>query len=155
MSLFRIRPLTSLIRLLYVFVQTIGKRKSVVGSLSMEDLRSRRKAKLAELAGVGPFIEGSLGNVRVRCGNPACHCAKGMRHESRLLTRKVKGKTHAVYVPVAMADEVAGWSGEYRRLKKLMKEISELGERMVRISVRSGRKAGHAAKPSLRGGERT
>ena len=54
-----------------------------------------------------PFIIGSLTKIHRRCGNPNCRCAgeNGRKHPAHLLTTKIKGKTHAIYVPVDMVEE--------------------------------------------------
>ena len=48
--------------------------------LSIGVLETRRNAKLKELAGVGPLLQGSLAEIRVTCGNPNCRCARGEKH---------------------------------------------------------------------------
>jgi hypothetical protein len=106
---------------------------------SVEVLRARRDAKLRDLAKAGPLICGSLAKVKVRCGNPNCRCATGERHEATILCKKVNGRSTSVHVPREMAEEVARWSAEHRRLKRLMKEVSDLGERMIRLHVRTER----------------
>lgn len=108
---------------------------------SLRTLSTRRNARLSQIAQIRPFIAGSLAKVGVRCGNPNCKCASGERHEAWVLTRKERGRTVTVHVPRDMVEEVTQWVSEHRRLKKLMKEASELGERMIRIFVRANRGA--------------
>jgi hypothetical protein len=104
-------------------------------------LSVRREARLKKLAETRPFIAGSLAKVGVRCGNPSCKCASGRRHEAWVLTRKEKGRTVTVHVPRDMVEDVARWVEEHRRRKQLGKEVSELGERMIRLFVRASRGA--------------
>lgn len=52
------------------------------------------------------------------------------------LTYKVGGKTRTVYVPVDLTEEVRAWIDEYRRLKCLIQEISQLTLALVRSHVR-------------------
>lgn len=99
-------------------------------------------ARLAELAGFGPMIDGSLVVVRRRCGNPACKCARGEKHPAWQLTRKVKGKTQGLYIPVDMVEEVRQWNLEHRRLKKLVSEICERQRRVVTLTGREKRRKG-------------
>lgn len=108
---------------------------------SLRTLATRRNARFSQIAQVKPFIAGSLAKVGVRCGNPNCKCASGERHEAWVLTRKERGRTVTVHVPRDMVKEVTQWVSEHKRLKKLMKEASELGERMIRIFVRANRGA--------------
>ena len=51
------------------------------------------------------------------------------------LTYSVQGKTHTVYVPVDFTEEVRSWIEEYRRLKRLLQEISQLSLALVRSHV--------------------
>ncbi|MFA4944351.1 MAG: DUF6788 family protein [Lentisphaeria bacterium] len=105
---------------------------------SQRTLAARRDARLKLIAQAKPFIAGSLAKVGVKCGNPNCKCASGERHEAWVLTRKEKGRTVTAHVPREM---VAEWVAEHKRLKRLMKEASELGERMIRTFVRASRGA--------------
>jgi hypothetical protein len=106
---------------------------------SLNTLRARRDAKLKELSGIGIFIGGSLASVKVRCGNPNCRCARGERHEATILCKKVRGKSTSIHVPRGIVEEVKAWSREHRRLKRLVMEISGLGERIIRLHVKTGR----------------
>ena len=108
---------------------------------SVSTLERRRDVKLKSLAAVGPFISATLSKVRTRCGNPNCRCADGERHEAHLLTKKVKGRTVSAYVPKDLLPEVEKWTREWKRLKKVLSEVSALNERIVRIHSRSRRAA--------------
>ena len=108
---------------------------------SMGTLAKRRDARLKKIARLQPFIAGSLAKVGVKCGNPNCKCASGERHEAWVLTRKERGRTVTVHVPRDMVAEVGRWAAEYKRLKVLMREISEFGEQMIRMFVKASRGA--------------
>lgn len=41
------------------------------------------------------------------------------------LTRKEDGRTKTVYVPSRAAEEVADWTGRWREVRELLKEMSE------------------------------
>lgn len=103
--------------------------------LSENVLRKRLDAALQNLGGGKPMIEGSLAAIRVTCGNPNCRCAKGEKHTSHILTSKVNKKTKSVYVPTDMVEEVTAWVEEHRRVKKKLKEISALGEQLIKQHV--------------------
>ena len=82
--------------------------------MSVENLRKRQAALLSQLAQTGPFVEGSV----VRLPHPSCD------HVAHRLTFKVHGKTQAVYVPVDLVEEVELWHRNYKRLKKLVRQIT-------------------------------
>ena len=106
---------------------------------SIKNLTARRQALLKQL--VGPFIQSSFCTRKVKCGKPGCRCADGEPHEACVLTRKVRGKTVTTHVPRDLRDEVREWAEEHKRVKKLLKEISDLSERIIRIYVRTNRAA--------------
>jgi hypothetical protein len=83
--------------------------------MPVEKLRKRRTVLLRQLAEVGPFVEGSI----VRLPHPTCD------HVAHRLTFKVQGKTKAVYVPVDLVEEVELWHRNYKRLKKLVRQITK------------------------------
>ncbi|NQU42414.1 hypothetical protein HQ520_03960 [bacterium] len=106
---------------------------------SVETLTIRRQALLKRLADVGPLVQGSFCTRKVKCGKPGCRCAEGEPHEACVLTRKARGRTATTHVPRDLRDEVRAWAEEHKRVKALLKEISDLSERIIRIHVRTSR----------------
>lgn len=104
-------------------------------------LRKRLRCKLAALGKKHPFVGGSLTKIDRRCGNPNCRCAGegGRKHPAHLLTTKIKGKTHAIYVPVDMVEEVREWCRHYRAVKGEIKAVSECCEQIIRLHTRDKR----------------
>jgi len=113
--------------------------------LSTATLEKRRNAKLEELLAVGPLLQGSLAQIRVTCGNPNCRCARGEKHISHIVTRKVRGKSKSLYVPIDMVEEVRAWVEQHRQAKRLLKEVSELSEKIIRSHVAERRRGGAGA----------
>jgi len=105
--------------------------------LSIGVLETRRDAKLKKLADAGPVLQGSIATVGVKCGNPDCKCARGEKHTSNILTKKVNGKTKSVYVPADMLEEAKQWTQEYKKVKELMKEISDCNEQILKKYVKT------------------
>jgi len=108
--------------------------------VSTEKLEARRNVLLKELAQTSPFVQGSLCKVRIKCGKPRCKCARGDRHEAYVLSKKVRGKTVTTHIPRDLLDEVKSWAEEQARIKKLMGEISDLSERIIRVHVKERRR---------------
>jgi len=86
---------------------------------------TRRQNTLRQLARIGAFVEGTLSSVKRR----------GCRKPGWQLTYKVKGKTRTVYVPMDMAEEVAGWTKEFKRLKKLARKVTRHSLAIIRRHV--------------------
>ena len=96
-------------------------------------------ARLKKLSTIGPFIKGSLVKIPHTCGNKNCRCARGEKHQSYYLTYKVKQKTKTIYVPVDLVKEVEKWTKEYKHIKELMEEVTELQRIIIRKYVKEKR----------------
>ena len=98
----------------------------------------RLRRKLTAMGREQPFIIGSLTKIHRRCGNPNCQCAgkNGQKHPAHLLITKINGKTHSIYVPIDMVDEVRGWCREYRSVKAQLKGISDCCEQLIRMHTK-------------------
>jgi len=90
-------------------------------------LIQRRDAWLKKLGQLGPMARGSL--VTAKRGN----------HIAHQLTVSVKGKTHTVYVPKDMVEEVREWTKNHRRLQRILTEISKLNMAIIHRHVPEGR----------------
>ncbi len=123
--------------------------------ISTRTLETRRAACLKKLADTGPFVQGSLCKVRVKCGKPHCKCAEGDRHEAYVLSKKVRGKTVTTHIPRDLLDEVISWAEEQKRIKKLLREISDLSERIIRIHVKERRRNAGGGASGKKGGRRS
>lgn len=99
-------------------------------------IRRMRDSRLRKLAQAGPLVAATLVQARVRCGNPRCRCRKGGGHATRFLTFKRGGKTVSVYVPKGRLAEVKGWVREHKRVKGLLREVSELTMELMRAEER-------------------
>jgi len=108
---------------------------------SISTLTLQRDKLVRSLASGQPLIDGSLAEIGVKCGNPNCRCASGEKHRSYILVKKVRGKSKSTYIPVDMVEEVKAWVAENRRIKKVMKEIAELNEQIIRLHVKTSRAA--------------
>ena len=101
---------------------------------------ARRAAALRQLAQTGPFLEGSLCSFkRPGCTAPGWH-----------LTFKQRGRTRTVYVPMELVAEVQGWARNYRRLKRLIREVTRQSLGLIRGHVAGRRAAQRAGSPGRR-----
>ncbi len=99
------------------------------------NLRRMLASRLKRLASGKPLLIASLAEVYRVCGTPSCHCHRGHKHRAYQLTYHECGKSHAVYVPVDFRQEVRSWIEEYRRVQRLLREISQLSLELVRSHV--------------------
>jgi hypothetical protein len=113
--------------------------------ISAMELEAQRAVLLRQLRRAGPMVEGSLARVARRCGSANCPCRQGgKKHEALILCKKVKGRSVATYVPKDLQEQVRTWNQEHQRIKRVMKQISDLNERMIRQHVRQMREARRA-----------
>ena len=105
------------------------------GQMSIGRLEFLRTATLKRLAKVGPFLSGSLSQIKRKCGNPTCHCAQGEKHSAYLLTWKAKQKTRALYIPVDLIQEVKNWIEEYRKIQRLIQKMTEYNHQIIQRHV--------------------
>jgi integrase len=99
-------------------------------------LVQRRDAWLAKLGQLGPMTRGSL--VTARRGN----------HIAHQLTVSVEGKTHTVYVPPAMVEEVRAWIANRKRMERILKEVSKLNMAIIHRHVPESRGGGNGSASS-------
>jgi len=110
--------------------------------VSIKMLRQRAEAKIKELGKCGMSVSGSFVRTSRKCGKPDCRCADGSeKHPCCLLTRKVAGKTKSVYVPVDMEEEVERWAREHKKMRRLLAEIDDLAEKMIKSHASARRAA--------------
>lgn len=109
---------------------------------STSELEARRAVLLRQLRQAGPSVEGSIAMVPRKCGSKSCPCATGeRRHEAMILCKKVEGRSVALYVPKDLWDQVRQWNGQHQKIRRLLKEISEIDEQIIRNYVGDKRRA--------------
>jgi len=114
----------------------LKSEKRIQGSI---DLRLK---KLGEL---GTMLQGTPVRKYRKCTAPNCLCKQGKKlHPFLVISTKVSKKTQTLYVPVAMEQTVLAWVKNYQEAKRLLGEISHLGEELVRIN------SGHVQAASQR-----
>jgi hypothetical protein len=80
-------------------------------------IRKMRDARVKQLVAQHPPLAASLGRQ-----------TSGMWH----VTLKQAGKTRTVYVPVDLKEEVEACIQEHRRLKRLLREVTQLQLALIR-----------------------
>lgn len=99
------------------------------------NIRRMLASRLKRVAAAKPLLAASLTEVFRVCGKPSCRCYRGHKHRAFQLTYKERGQSRVVYVPVDFTEEVRSWIEEYRRIKRLLQEISQLSLALVRSHV--------------------
>jgi hypothetical protein len=80
-----------------------------------------RESSLRQIAQTGPFLEGSLSSFkRPGCSRPGWH-----------LTFKQRGRTRTLYVPMELVATVKQWTRNYRRLKRLIRQVTRHSRALI------------------------
>jgi Na+-translocating ferredoxin:NAD+ oxidoreductase RNF subunit RnfB len=113
------------------------------------ELEAQRAVLLRQLRQAGPLVEGSIAMVARKCGSPGCPCAQGVvKHQAMILCKKVNGRSVATYVPKALWSQVREWNAEHKKIKRVLKDLSAIGEQIIRHHVGEQRRG--AQRPALR-----
>jgi len=95
-------------------------------------LEERKGRLMAELAGLGGMIRGSLVETRKKCGRRECECARGKLHKHRYLSTGSKGRNKIIYVADAERRAFADGVSDYEKAWKLICRISEINIKIVK-----------------------
>ena len=97
-------------------------------------LQSKRLSLIRQIQNLGPWIEGTLVTTARKCGKDNCACHRqGPKHPVLFVTWKEAGKTVSLYIPRQLEAEVKQWTENYKRLKELIRQISEVQRQIVRL----------------------
>jgi len=97
-------------------------------------LEKKREQPLQRILTLAPWMEGTLVTTTRRCGKKNCACHhEGPKHSVAYVTWKENGKTVSLYVPKGLETEVKTWVDNYRRLKEIAREVSNIQRQIVRL----------------------
>src|SRR6266511_4928650 len=100
--------------------------KTDLGSMTVRQLRARRRRLARSLPDVEALIAGSVVDQGRRCGKEACRCATGELHGpyTYVVLPRVEGRTPTVYVPAAAAEAVRQGAALSTRVRGKLEQIS-------------------------------
>jgi hypothetical protein len=97
-------------------------------------LQAKRLSLHRQIQNLGPWIEGTLVSTSRKCGKENCACHhQGPKHSVLFVTWKESGKTVSLYIPRQLEAEVKQWTENYKKLKALLRQISEVQKQIVRL----------------------
>lgn len=98
----------------------------------MSPQERRIRSALAKLVSQQGILHGTLSLRQRVCGKPNCKCADGQKHEGLYLVVRHEGTTRQIYVPRERHHIVQQWVENYRKIRELMDELSDIYEGQVR-----------------------
>jgi len=84
------------------------------------------RSRLTQIVSGQGLIRGTLLHRQRRCGNPACHCAKGAGHPGLYLILSEGKRQRQLYIPRDWHDRVRQWVANHHQVKALIHQISEI-----------------------------
>jgi hypothetical protein len=104
----------------------MNRRKQLLGS--------QRGRLLQRISKFSPWIEGTLVTTKRFCGRKNCAChTGGQKHSVMYVTGKENGKTVSLYIPKQLEAEVKSWVANYKKLKEVVRQISNIQKDIVRL----------------------
>lgn len=101
---------------------------------TLRSLDRNRLRLLRKFEKLSPWLQGSLVSTARICGTPGCACHRGgPKHPVLFVTSSENGKTVSLYVPRKMESQVRKWVANYKKLKALLRELSDLQRQVVRF----------------------
>jgi len=102
---------------------------------STASLRRRRTTLVKRLASIdSEILRGSLIKRYIRCGKSGCKCAEGRGHGPKhYLSVSYPGRRpEQVYVTQKYEDQVKQFLANYRKMKQILEEISNINRELLR-----------------------
>jgi len=107
--------------------------KTDLGSMTVRQLRARRRRLARSLPDVEALIAGSVVDQGRRCGKEGCRCATGQLHGpyTYVVLPRAGGRSRTVYVPAAAADAVRKGAAVSGRVRDALEEISAINVELL------------------------
>jgi len=102
--------------------------KTKAASMTVRQLRARRRRLARSLPDVEGVIAGSVVDQGRRCGKEGCRCASGELHGpyTYVVLARAGGRARTVYVPAAAAEAVRQGAAVSAQVREALEEISAI-----------------------------
>jgi len=84
------------------------------------------RSRLTQIVCGQGLIRGTLLDRRRACGNPRCHCAKGLGHPALYLILSDGKRQRQLYIPRDFHQRVRQWVDNHHKVRALIHDISEI-----------------------------
>ena len=126
------------------FMRAAYERRSQEHAVSSADQASRQRQilvslsqdyqrHLGEVLWHRELVKGSVYELKTRCGNPSCHCAKpqGGLHAATVLSWSEAGKTHLRSLAAADPVRLRRLAENYRRLRRARVALAQVHRQIL------------------------
>jgi hypothetical protein len=99
-----------------------------LGSMTVRQLRARRRRLARSLPDVEGLISGSVVDQGRRCGKEGCRCSRGELHGpyTYVVLPRDGGRTRTVYVPASAAEAARAGAAVSAGVRLALEEISAI-----------------------------
>jgi hypothetical protein len=99
-----------------------------LASMTVRQLRARRRRLARSLPDVEGLISGSVVAQGRRCGKEGCRCSRGELHGpyTYVVLPRDGGRTRTVYVPASAADAVRAGAAVSAGVRSALEEVSAI-----------------------------
>jgi hypothetical protein len=91
-----------------------------------------------EIKELGPVMRGSVVELKNKCGNKNCACARGMKHRQIYFSVNLGGRTKMMFLGKKRKPEADVYSGNYRRMMELVDEMTLANMRLLKEKYARG-----------------
>ena len=126
-----------------------------MAQMGVEELERRQRELKTQLSSVQDMRRGSLVARYRKCGKPSCCCADEQHAgpgPSLSLTWQDAGKTRTKIIPAAAAERTQAQIAEFRRFRRVSRELVEISERICDARLES--EPAEAQATAKKGGSR-
>jgi len=99
-------------------------------------LNEKKKRLLKKIHQISFFVAGNFKGTGRTCGKKNCRCQKGKKHFVYTLQWKDKGNWTYYYPSSDQIEKVSDLFNEYKKLKKLMDEITRVEVKILQETKR-------------------
>ena len=96
------------------------------------------RSKLAKVVHEEPLMRGTLSLRRLTCGKPSCRCHRGQKHPALYLSYSRQGQVQQVFIPKDIEEQVREWVRNYRSVRELLEQLSELYRQRLHAQKHAG-----------------
>jgi len=106
--------------------------KMQTGKKTVENLEMEIGSIQKKLKELGPVMRGSVIELKNKCGNKNCVCARGMKHRQIYFSMNLGGRTKMMFLGNKRKPEADVYSGNYKRMMELVDEMTLANMRLLK-----------------------
>jgi len=107
--------------------------KKTVEKLELEIVSIQKKMKA-----LGPVMRGSVIELKNKCGNKNCVCARGMKHRQIYFSMNLGGRTKMMFLGNKRKPEADVYSRNYKMMLELVDEMTLVNMRLLKEKYARG-----------------